>query len=234
MIDIHSHILPGIDDGARNFEESVGLVRELAAQGVTDIIATPHYVNETTYTSPVFANEKLLEELRGFVRDAGIDVNLYLGNEIYIDSDILGLVKKGEMKALADSEYLLVELPFNEKISNYEDIFAVLLENGYKVLLAHPERYSYFHDEYEKLVDLIDMGVLFQCNLGSVTGKYGKSAMKTVRKLAKDGYIFAFGNDAHHVGRNDYLELGYKKLAKFYNERELEKVLVGNAKKIIS
>ncbi len=233
MIDIHSHILPGIDDGARNFEESVEIVRELALQGVTDIIATPHYVNETTYTSPCEENEKLLEKLRGAIKDAGIDVNLYLGNEIYIDNNIPKLINKGEIKALAGSKYLLVELPFYDDISNYEDIFAVLMENKYKVVLAHPERYTYFYKSYDKLEDLFRMGVLFQCNMGSLTGKYGKPAMKMVKKLAKDKYIFAFGNDAHHHGRNGFIGLATKRLSKFYSEDELEEVLVKNAKTII-
>ncbi len=233
MIDIHSHIIPGIDDGARSFEESINVIRELHSQGVTDIIATPHFVNETSYTSPRSENRKLLTKLRRELKKAEIDVKLYLGNEIFIDNNILSLVKNKTIEPLAGSKYLLVELPFNDDVSNYEDIFAVLMENKYKVVLAHPERYTYFYKSYDKLEDLFRMGVLFQCNMGSLTGKYGKPAMKMVKKLAKDKYIFAFGNDAHHHGRNGFIGLATKRLSKFYSEDELEEVLVKNAKTII-
>ncbi len=234
MIDIHSHILPGVDDGARVFDESVGIVKELAAQGVTDIIATPHFVNETIYMSPCKKNQELLDKLRGFLRDDGVDVNLYLGNEIFIDDNIFQLLKGGGLKPLADSNYLLIELAFSNPVSNYEDIFASLIEKGYKVVLAHPERYPYFHDDFKKLVDLHEMGVLFQCNLGSVTGKYGKDTMKAVRRLAKEDLIFAFGNDAHHFGHNGHVKAAVKKLSKYYNEKSLKKVLEDNAKKILA
>ena len=234
MIDIHSHIIPGVDDGARNFDESVGIIKELAAQGVTDIIASPHFVNETIYVSPAKSNKELLEKLRGFLKDEGVEVNLYLGNEIFIDEDILGLLKKGLVSPLVGSKYLLVELPFSETSMSYEDIFASLLENGYKVLLAHPERYPFFHDDYEKLVELYKNGVLFQCNMASLVGKYGKNAFKTVRRLAKDDFIFAFGNDAHHFGHNGYVKAAMKKLSKYYDNNGLKRVLEGNAKKILA
>lgn len=234
MIDIHTHILPGIDDGARILMEGVEIVRELAEQGVTDIIATPHYVNETIFMSPKEKNLELLERLRAKLVDEGIETKIYLGNEIYIDDKILDLIKAGKISTLADSRYLLVELPLDNEYQNYEDFLRELIENGYKVILAHPERYLIVQKNEEILGNLAEIGVLFQCNFGSLIGKYGKSAMKMVRKLAKEKMIFAFGSDAHHQGKNGYLGLAYKKLAKYYTKTELKEILVDNPGKILA
>ena len=117
MIDLHSHILPGIDDGSPDFETSVALVSELAAGGVTEIVATPHYIEETIYTSTVSKNRKLLTTLRRRLKKAGISVKVHLGNEIYITPDILKLLETREISPLgkASSKYLLVELPMSGK-----------------------------------------------------------------------------------------------------------------------
>lgn len=233
MIDIHSHILPGIDDGSRNFVESVEMVRELASLGVTDIIATPHYVDKSAYVSAKYDNSRLLQELKKYLKEEGVDVRVFLGNEIFIDEDIMGLIKNRKITTMADSKYLLVELPLNDEFSNYEDYLQDLMDNGYNVLLAHPERYSILKEDYEKAVELYKMGVLFQCNLGSITGKYGNDAKKLVKKFAKDKMIFAFGNDAHRPGRCGYIGVALKKLSRYYGEAELKKVLVTNPGKIL-
>lgn len=234
MIDIHSHILPGVDDGARSFDESVEIARMLSSCGVTDIVATPHFIRETNFVSPVANNRKIVEELKNRLKAEAIDVNIYLGNEIYIDEDIVGLLRSGQISHLADSEYLLIELPLNDEFSNYEGYLCDLMQDGYKVILAHPERYAIAQEDYGILEDLYELGVLFQCNIGSVYGKYGKSAQKLLKKLAKDKKIFTFGSDAHHPGSSQSFDLAYKKLLKYYNERELRELLIKNPQKIIN
>ncbi|MBR3138445.1 hypothetical protein IKG38_00260 [Candidatus Saccharibacteria bacterium] len=234
MIDIHSHILPGVDDGARNFVESVEIIRELAGQGVTDIIATPHFMYESSYVFSRYDNSRLLQQLKKHLVTEGINVRVYLGNEIFIDKDILPLFKKRRISSLAGSKYLLVELPLNEEFPNYEDYLQELMDNGYTVVLAHPERYYILKNDYEKAKALYEMGCLFQCNLGSITGKYGSEAKKLVKKYAKDKMIFAFGNDAHRPGRSSYIQAALKKLSKYYKETELKKILETNPRKIIS
>ena len=142
MIDIHTHILPGVDDGAENFYESIEIVKYLARQGVTDIIATPHYVNETEYTSERAENLRLFDALKRELAAAGVKTRIFLGNEIYIDPEILELIKTEKISSLAESKYLLVELPLSGNFPNYEDYFNDLILRGYKVILAHPERYE--------------------------------------------------------------------------------------------
>lgn len=235
MIDLHSHILPGIDDGSPDFETSVALVSELAAGGVTEVIATPHYIEETIYTSPRAANMKLLTGLRRHLKKAGIPVKVHLGNEIYITPKILELLKNREISPLgkASSKYLLVELPMNGKFPNYADIFLSLIRSGYKVVLAHPERYSSFAKDFSLISELCDMGVLMQCNLGSFAGIYGKTVLKLASRMAKEKMIFAFGSDIHHVRGGKWMGDAFKKLSKFYSDDELDDLFVKNPKTCI-
>ena len=233
MIDIHSHILPGIDDGASNFDASIDMMRELCEQGITDVIATPHYIDETIYTSAMPENLVLLNKLKKKMCEAGLKMNIYLGNEIYINGRIDELIKNREASGLADSKYLLVELSMSGDHPQYEDILKDLMDQGYKVVLAHPERYVSFQNDFEAIEHIYNMGVLLQCNIGSIVGQYGKKAKKTVKKLARKKMIFAFGTDIHHCRGVGMIEDAKKKLSKYYGEAEMEKVLHENARKII-
>ena len=233
MIDIHSHILPGVDDGARTLTDSVDIVREMAEMGITDVIATPHYMSETQYVSLRRNNLMLVGQLKQALADEGIKVNVYLGNEIYIDNGILELLEAKKISTLAGSKYLLIEIPLNEEFPNYEDIFLELMNMGYKVILAHPERYLVVQNDFSVVRELYEMGVLLQGNLGSMVGKYGSGAKKVIKRLVKEKMIFAFGTDTHHTGGLEQMRSAQKKLKKYYSDSELEKVLVGNARKII-
>ena len=233
MIDIHAHILPGIDDGARTLTDSADLVRELVASGVTAIVATPHFVPETNYVSPKKENTKLLKELKRAISNEGLDVELYLGNEIYIDRNIEGLMKHGKISMMAGSDYLLVELPLSGEFPNYRDIMLDLMEAGRRVILAHPERYEIAQKDFGVLEELHKMGVLFQCNLCSVTGKYGRGAKKVLKKLLEQKMVFGFGSDIHHCHGADYWLAAQKKMTKYCDEKELNRLLVANPRKII-
>ncbi|MBR5939117.1 hypothetical protein IKZ77_01010 [Candidatus Saccharibacteria bacterium] len=233
MIDIHSHILPGVDDGARTLNHSLDLIRESARNGVTDIIATPHYISETIYVSPCAANLRLLSELKKAVKAENIPVNLYLGNEIYIDDNIVAHLKAKEITSLAGSRYLLIELPLNEKFPNYDEYFKDLIDRGVKVILAHPERYLIIQKDYEIARELHRLGVLFQCNMGSLIGSYGKREQKLAQKLAKDKLIFTFASDIHHRRGDEYWQKVYKRMAKFFTPAEIKQLLVTNPGKIL-
>lgn len=233
MIDIHSHILYGVDDGADTLADAVKIARGLASQGVTDVVLTPHYVDETCYSVCREDNLKRFDELKSALATEGVDINIYIGNELYISEDILDWLEQGIISTLNDSKYLLVELPLNGEYQSYDDILMLLTRHGYQVILAHPERYELFKDDYSLLQNLCEVGILLQCNIGSFMGKYGKDALKLARKLAKDKMIFAFGSDVHHPIKDDYILKVQKKLAKYYSDTELEEVLVKNPAKIL-
>jgi len=232
MIDLHSHILPGIDDGAGSIDDSLDLARELHDAGVTEVFATPHYITETIYTSPKKANLKLVSDLQKRLDVEGVDLKVHLGNEIYICKEIADLVSGGEVSGLGGFSYLLVELPMSGDFLGYYDIFLGLIRAGYKVVLAHPERYTSFASDFSLVSELFEMGVLMQCNVGSFAGQYGKTVFKLARRMAKEKMIWGMGSDIHHV-HPGLLNEGLKKLSKYYNDDELEQILVGNPKKIL-
>lgn len=233
IIDTHSHILPGIDDGAKTFEDSIKIVKWLADQGVTDIVATPHYIDETKYDSPKTKNSRLLTKLKKMLKEEGIKVNLYLGNEIYLSGKIKELVKAKKISPMNGGKYLLIEMSLDEGSPNFEDYFLELMNDGYKVILAHPERYAIIQKDYEIVKRLYNEGVLLQCNIGSILGKYGKGAKKVTKKLAKDKMIFALGSDTHHYGNKEYLSLALKKLSRYYDDNEIRQILMTNPEKIL-
>lgn len=233
MIDIHSHVLPGIDDGTKTATESLEILQGLEEQGITDLICTPHYINETSQVSPKAQNEKLLENLQERAIEKGLSIKLHIGNEIYINRDIEKLLRYKKISPLANSKYLLIELPMSGEFEQYDDILLSLIQKGWKVILAHPERYHSFQKHYEKITELYQQGVLLQCNLGSFIGQYGKNAKKTAHRIAKDKMIFCLGSDIHHARNYNEIAKAQKKIQKYYEFYEFDAILVQNPHKIV-
>jgi len=233
MIDLHTHLLPDIDDGVQTYDESLEILEELANHGVTKLLLTPHYLPDTIYNSPRSDNLKLLSELQKATAESGIDIELHLGNEIYITPEISKLLKDKILSPLADSKYLLIELPMSGVFEGYEDIFYNLQAEGYKVILAHPERYISTQKDFSILERLHNQGILFQCNLGSIIGQYGRHAAKTLKKLAKKDLIFAFGTDTHHFRDFSEIDEAVYQLTRIYGEAKLETLLEDNPLKIL-
>lgn len=234
MIDIHNHLLYGIDDGSKSIEDSVNIIREMSKIGYTDIILTPHYISHSKYNSPRDKNLILLENLRNVLGENGIDINLYLGNEIYINHHIGDLLDNGKISSLNGSKYLLIELPMNGEY-DYLDVFEDLIYDGYKVILAHPERYHAFQKDFDKIYDLEEIGVYFQCNIESILGSYGKGAIKMVKRMYKEKKVSFLATDIHHKKR-DYgkFDKAKKKIRKYLSFSEMEELLVENPSKIIN
>ncbi len=231
MRDIHSHILYGIDDGARTLSESIKILDNLYRKGVTDIILTPHYIKSSKYN----VNNREKFDLFLKLKTAYKKINLYLGNEVYVDEDLVDLLKKGEVATLNNSNYLLMELPMNSKIKDLDSIIYDLMRNGIIPIIAHPERYTYVQEDISYIDSLIDMGVLFQGNYESLFGKYGKKSEKTLKKLLKKNYISFLGSDVHRENHIDHTEEVYSKLYKIYKDRKKVKDLIDtNILKVIN
>ena len=234
MIDTHSHILFGIDDGSRSIEESIQILKNYNKIGIKNIILTPHYINGSSYVSSKDNNLIILDMLRKELKNYNIDTNLYLGNEIYIDNEIEELLKQNKISSLNNTEYLLIELPMSGEWENYLDLFLDLINVGYKVVLAHPERYASFQRDFNKIYELSEIGVLFQCNIGSLIGDYGKHSKKTIKRMLKEKMVYMFGTDIHR-NKSDYsfLEEAKQKLNKYLDKNEIQDVLINNASKLL-
>ena len=144
MIDIHSHLLPGVDDGFKAIEGSLEQLKQAQEEGVTDIVLTPHYVLNSEFESSYAQNKKIFSLLEKEKNKLDINVNLYLSNEIYINDNIEKLVKTKKVNPI-NNKYLLIELPLNNNLLNAENIIFDLISKGYKVI-----------DRLDKLLDMFD------------------------------------------------------------------------------
>ena len=234
MIDIHSHLLYGIDDGSKSIEDSVDIIRDLSEIGYTDIILTPHYISHSKYSSSKDNNSILLDNLKNALNIQNINVNLYLGNEIYINHHISNLLESGEISCLNDSQYLLIVLSMNGEY-DYMDVFEDLIYDGYKIILAHPERYHSFQRDFDKIYELEEIGVYFQCNIESILGSYGKGAVKMVKRMFKEKKVSFLATDIHHKKR-DYgkFDRAKRKIRKYLSSSELDELLIKNPSMIIN
>lgn len=199
MIDIHSHIVFGVDDGSKDIEDSIEMILEAKEAGFTDIIATPHYMQEA-YEVPKDEIRKKIEEIKDILFENNVRISIHQANEIYITNDIAELLNKNLASSINNSRYVLFETPMNVEPLNLLDVVYTLLENNKIPILAHPERYEFIQKDPNKLLPLLENGVLLQANYGSVIGQYGKDAQKTVIKLLQNNMIHFMGTDVHRPG----------------------------------
>lgn len=233
MKDIHSHILYGIDDGAKTLEESIEILKKANTRGVTDIILTPHYVADSIYTSSIKENKIILKKLKQELKKEQININLYLGNEVYVDESLSSSLSN--ISTLNNSRYILIEFPMNNKCLNLEEVLYQLKKEKLIPIIAHPERYSYYYKDYLFFEKLIKQGCLLQGNIGSLYGDYGKKSQKMIKALLKRGMIQFIGSDIHHKSSDIYDRKIEKDLLKIIkNQAVVEDLLVNNTDKVIN
>ncbi|HBA69959.1 MAG TPA: hypothetical protein DCZ40_11475 [Lachnospiraceae bacterium] len=224
-IDIHSHILPGIDDGARDFETSMKMLKIAEENGIEGIILTPHHkpMRNSAGAGKVKA---LIDQLDKKSRESGMGIQLYAGNEFYYSSETVHVLEEKQACTMAGSGYVLVEFgPMDELDYIRKGIYQMLLA-GYRPILAHAERYGSVCARAEYVEDLIAMGCYIQVNAGSILGQFGWKEKQEVRKLLKKELVHFVATDAHGSQRRTpalldcarYLE---KKYGKEYTERLL-------------
>jgi protein-tyrosine phosphatase len=194
--DMHSHLIPGIDDGAKTMEESIALIRQLHQSGYTKLITTPHIMSDYFRNTPAIIHEGL-DALRIAVKAENIPVQIDAAAEYYIDD---GFTKKLEDERLLTfgDNYLLVEISYMNPPENIKEILFRCMVLGYKPILAHPERYPYWYNNFDEYKGIRDMGVYLQLNLNSLSGYYGPDAKKTAEKLIDNTMVDLVGTDMHH------------------------------------
>lgn len=207
MIDIHCHILPGVDDGAGNMSDALEMAELAASSGIKSIIITPHcnvpgaYHNYWNY----FMNEDV-ENLQREIRNHNINLTVYPGQEVYLAPGFAELLKKGEFIGLNESRYMLVEFGMSERADvAYRKLQQVIAE-GYVPIVAHPERYGFVTEQQEAVYRMKDLGALLQVNRGSIKGAFGKSAMKKANEIISTFQADFVASDAHsQYSRTPYL-----------------------------
>lgn len=200
MVDIHSHILYGVDDGAETIENSIEILKKAENAGFTDVVLTPHFI-EGQYDNTKSKIKPLISELKEAVFSENIEISLHHGNEIFLTENTPELVYTCQASTIANGRYVLFEVPFTTKMINLEEIVGQLLEMGCIPILAHPERYQFIQEDPSYLIRLLKMGVLAQSNYGSIIGLYGKEAKKTVEVLIENKLIQFLGSDVHKHGQ---------------------------------
>lgn len=204
-VDMHSHILPGLDDGSESMEKSLELVQTMKALGYRKLIMTPHIMSDFYKNTPELIRDRL-QLLRQAVAAAGIDIALDCAAEYYLDEGFLEKLENDEELLTFGDKYLLFETSFlNEPLNLREAIFQ-MKSKGYKPVLAHPERYNYFYGKFDDLAELWRQGVLFQPNLNSLTGYYSQAAKTVAEKLIDNGMVDFLGSDTHSLKHTDSLQ----------------------------
>jgi tyrosine-protein phosphatase YwqE len=196
-VDMHSHIVPGIDDGSPNVETSLLLVRGLYDLGIRTCIATPHIIGDL-YRNTDETIEPALAKLQQACKDAALPMQIAAAAEYMLDDYFMELLKSQKPLRTLHKNLLLTELPYTSEPVNLQEMLFHIITEGYQPVLAHPERYFYFHHNFEEYKWLKDLGFILQVNLLSLTGYYGKNVARAARYMLDEGLAGFVGTDLHH------------------------------------
>lgn len=219
-IDIHCHILPGVDDGSPNMETSLCMLKTALSEGTKGMILTPHHKPMHRNASPRYIEEYTLD-LMEKAHEQGIKVQLFPGNEIYYSADTVSQLERGEVATMAGSGYVLIEFHPTDMYKTIHNALYNVKALGYYPIIAHVERYADMAKHIKYVDDLLNMGVYVQVNANSVMGKYGLGIKHFTRELLKRKMVHFVASDAHDnssraphlLDCRDYVE---KKLSEQY------------------
>jgi len=219
--DIHSHLIPGIDDGSPNMETSVKLVKKFVDLGYKKIVTTPHVMCDYYQNTP----DKILgglNDLREELQKKNIKIDISAAAEYNLDDGLQALIDKKEILTFGDN-HVLFELPFMQEPRNLQEVIFNFQMAGYKPILAHPERYTYWYDTFERYDELRARGVLLQMNLLSLTGHYSPQTRKVAEKMVDANLVDAVGTDCHRIEHLMQLEdnLNLKYIHKLAEKEDL-------------
>lgn len=234
MIDIHCHILPGIDDGADNPDETIGMCRQALSEGVTAIFATPHLFQGTFPT-----DRKLIlsvfEKTRNMLEEEGIPLRLYPGSDLHLVPDLPERFARGEGVTLNHGKYFLLELPSRVLPQNLNGIVFDLISNGYLPILTHPERNEPILRNPSILLQMLSAGALCQITAMSVTGEFGKESEWLSRALIEAGGVHFIASDAHSTGwRNPSLLPALRVAEGQIGQEQARRFVVGNPEAVLA
>jgi len=232
MIDMHSHLLFGVDDGPVTIEDTLRIVEMAATEGITDMIATPHAFNPHYHVSREEI-ESQIELLKDVVESAKMPVTLHTGQEVRLCPDLVEKLLTKEALTLANSRYLLLELPSQAIPAYTVNMIQSLLGEGYIPIIAHPERNRAIAEKPERLERLVRHGALAQITAGSVAGHFGKGVQKLSIQLMEANLIHTYGSDVHNLKTRPML---YNKGLDYMEKKKLHitaEILLDNNERIL-
>ncbi len=204
MIDIHNHLLIGVDDGPQDKEEALALMKQAIDNGITDIIVTPHQYSGD-FTNPKSKIMDKMGEIKTIIEENDLPINVYLGQEIRINGELVYELEADINIPLNDSQYVLVEFSFTELANYTEKLFFDLQMKGYTPLIAHPERCRPMMKEPDILYDLVEKGAIGQVTATSVAGALGEGLQRKSLKLIENHLVHVVASDAHHAERRPFM-----------------------------
>ncbi len=220
--DIHSHLLPGLDDGVKTIEESIEVIEHLSSLGFKKLITTPHIMSDYYKNTPEIIKAKLLEVTQA-VLNANILIEIEAAAEYYLDENFYKLVTEGKELLTFGNNYVLFETSFTVEPLILKDVIFKLNSAGYTPVYAHPERYFYLQEKKELLNELIDQGLLFQLNALSLVGYYSKQVQKMAEELINRNSIAFIGSDTHNMLQANFLQEAYS--SKYAHKLNVETLL---------
>jgi protein-tyrosine phosphatase len=213
--DIHSHLIPGIDDGAQTMSDSLEMLKIFQDSGYKKVITTPHIMSDYYRNTPQIINTGL-SDLKREIKSNGIDIEIEAAAEYNVEPDFEEIIKNNNVLTFGGkNKYVLIELSFFSEPNRLNETIWALNNKGYSPVLAHVERYTYWHKDLDKITEMINRGVKLQLNIGSLTGAYGPEINKVADWLVDEKIIDLVGTDCHHLKHLDMLQHA-RRLPKFH------------------
>jgi tyrosine-protein phosphatase YwqE len=222
--DIHSHLLPGLDDGVQSFEDAEEIILRFIHAGYQKLITTPHIMSDAYRNTPAGIRSRLAE-LNHYLENKNIHIQLEAAAEYYMDEAFIKSIEGNQEILTFGKKYVLFETNFMTEPLHLKEFIFTATTKGYQLVLAHPERYVYLQNDLAKAEDLINRGVYFQINTSSLTGYYSREAQRTAYKLIDKGWVHMMGSDCHSF---QHIRLLEEAQASRYYQKALTLSLLNN------
>lgn len=235
MIDLHAHILPGLDDGAKTVEDSLQMIRQAIDAGVEVICATPHILDDVTFSLQEKIN-RTFQLLRSQVEKNELKIKLVFGSEIYIRQDLHSLSRFNFFSLNQSEKYVLVELPLGHFPPNVDRLVHKLLLEGITPVIAHPERSIAEESQLKAVARLTCLGALIQINAGSLLGHFGRQPTRTARYLLREDIAHVMASDAHDPGPRSVaiLRQAFEEACRLVGETKAKELVICNPSRILN
>lgn len=197
MVDIHCHILPGVDDGAQSLSEALEMARLAADCGVTDLVATSHFRGDEMEMDRLAEMYRRFQRLEELLRREEIPLRLHLGAEILCSEETVDLARQKQLPTIGNTQYVLCEFYFNAEYEYMDDILEQIAAAGYRPVVAHPERYGAIQRDPWRIQRWFHRGYVIQVNKGSVLGAFGDGPREVARWILRQGFAHLLASDAH-------------------------------------